>query len=135
MKRKSISHKFVSLIPDVVEEGILYISIPYATATHKCACGCGEIVVTPIRPPDWVMVWDGDTVTLKPSIGNWSLPCQSHYFIRRNRIIWAKNWSIEKIKAGRVKNEKAKLLYYRKIQKLQKNQQKTTHNITTHERV
>src|SRR5690348_6953534 len=86
MKRMMIRHKFVDLIPDVVEEGVLYISIPYATAIHKCACGCGETVVTPIRPTDWTLTWDGDTITVNPSIGNWSFPCQSHYFIVENKI-------------------------------------------------
>ena len=133
MKRKEISHKFVALIPAKVEEGVLYISIPYATATHKCACGCGEIVVTPIRPPDWILIWDGDTVTMTPSIGNWSLPCQSHYFIRKNRIIWARKWNAAKIKACRAKDKIVKARYYSKLQALQKNQSETTRKNVTYQ--
>ena len=30
-----------------------------------------------------------DTVSLHPSIGNWSFPCRSHYWIRGNRVVWA----------------------------------------------
>ena len=112
MKRKTIRHEFVDLIPDAIAEGVLYISIPYATAIHRCACGCGEIVVTPIRPTDWTLTWDGDTTTMMPSIGNWSLPCQSHYFIRRNKIIGARKWSKSKIEAGRAKDKIAKAQYY-----------------------
>ena len=128
MKQKTISHKFVNLMPSEMEEGIVYVSIPYKTATHKCACGCGEIVVTPIRPTDWRLLWDGDTVTILPSIGSWSLPCRSHYFIIRNKIIWARRWSESKIKAGRAKDKIAKTRYYNNLQDLQKN--KYSRNLT-----
>lgn len=86
----TIEHRFVDVIPDELERGVLYISTAYATAMHKCACGCGERVVTPIRPSDWTLLWDGRSVTLDPSIGNWSLPCRSHYFVRTGRIVWAR---------------------------------------------
>lgn len=112
--KKSIRPEFVTYIPDVVKEGVLYISIPYATATHKCACGCGEAVVTPISPTDWSLTWNGESVTLNPSIGNWSLPCQSHYWIVENRIVWARRWSPFEIRAGRVRDGRAKNRYYGK---------------------
>jgi hypothetical protein len=114
MKRKSIRPEFVEFIPDEVEEGVLYISIPYATATHKCPCGCGEIVVTPIKPTDWNLMWNGETVTLNPSIGNWGFPCQSHYWIIENRIVWARRWDASEIEAGRAKNRREKSRYYDK---------------------
>ena len=117
MRRKLIRPEFVEFIPDSVEDGILYISIPYATATHKCACGCGEIVVTPIRPTDWSLSWDGETVTLNPSIGNWSLPCRSHYWILENRIAWARKWSTSEIEAARAKDSRAKARYYNRLQR------------------
>lgn len=112
MKRKIIRPKFVDFIPEIVEEGVLYISVPYATATHKCACGCGEIVVTPIKPTDWMLTWNGEAVTLYPSIGNWSLPCQSHYWIEENKVRWARRWNALEIDAGRAKDRKAKARYY-----------------------
>ena len=104
----------MTYIPDVVKEGVLYISIPYATATHKCACGCGEVVVTPISPTDWNLTWNGESVTLNPSIGSWSLPCRSHYCIVENRIIWARKWNFSEIYAGRAKDRRAKDRYYGK---------------------
>lgn len=113
MRRKLIRPKFVDFVPEVIEEGVLYISIPYATATHKCACGCGEEVVTPIRPTDWMLTWNGETVTLYPSIGNWSLPCKSHYWIEENKVIWARRWTKSEIEAGRSDDRKAKARYYR----------------------
>jgi len=115
MKQKTIRHKFVDLIPDEIEEGVLYISIPYATATHKCVCGCGEVVVTPIKPTDWLLTWNGVTVTMYPSIGNWSLPCKSHYWIEENKIIWSRMWSESEIKDGRKKDKISKDRYFKKI--------------------
>lgn len=117
MKLNLINPKFVEFVPDVVEEGILYISIPYDTATHKCACGCGRIVVTPIKPTDWSLTWNGEVVTLTPSIGNWNLPCQSHYLIIRNKIIWAEKWTKSQIEAGRKKEKKAKSWFYGRLRK------------------
>lgn len=97
MRRTEIKHEFVEFIPERLEEGTLYISIPYATVSHNCCCGCGRKVVTPLSPTDWELRFDGKTVSLDPSIGNWALPCQSHYWIRRNRVIWARRWSKGKI--------------------------------------
>ena len=115
MKNKIIKPEFVELIPDVVESGILYISIPFATATHKCACGCNEIIVTPIKPTDWTLTWNGKTITINPSIGNWSLSCQSHYWIEENKIIWSRKWNDSEIKAVRTKDRKIKSQYYGKF--------------------
>lgn len=117
MKHKTITPEFVEFIPDVVKDGTLYISIPYATATHRCPCGCDEIVITPIKPTDWTLTWNGNTVSLNPSIGNWSLPCQSHYWIIENKIIWSRKWNDYEIKAVRKKDKKTKSRYYGKFQK------------------
>ena len=102
----------MDLIPDDLAEGVLYISIPYSTASHRCACGCGEEVVTPIKPTDWSLTWNGEAATLSPSIGNWSQPCQSHYWIIENRIVWAKKWSPSRIEANRIKDKNVKARYY-----------------------
>lgn len=101
MKRAACTHEFVEFIPESVEEGVVYVSIPYATAVHKCFCGCGREVVTPLSPVDWQLTFDGKTISLNPSIGSWALPCQSHYFIRRDRVLWARRWSKGKIEAAR----------------------------------
>ena len=79
---------FVRYIPEELEEGKLYISMEYATASHLCACGCGEKVVTPISPDFWQLFYDGKAISLTPSIGNYEFPCQSHYFIRHNKVEW-----------------------------------------------
>lgn len=91
---------------------MLYISMEYGTAAHSCCCGCGEEVVTPFTPTDWKMTFDGETVSLSPSIGNWNLPCRSHYVIKHGRIIEAGPWSDDQIMAERRRDKAAKARYY-----------------------
>jgi hypothetical protein len=109
-----LAFQFVQAIPEKPEAGMLYVSMDYATAVHKCCCGCGREVVTPLSPTDWKLTFDGVSVSLSPSIGNWSFPCQSHYWIARNEIRWADRWSPEKIQAGRTGDRRAKQAYYGK---------------------
>jgi hypothetical protein len=85
-------YKFVEYIPDEIEFGILYISLKYCTVIHKCVCGCGNEVVTPISRQGWQLMFDGESVSLQPSIGSWNLPCKSHYFIINNKVRFAKAW-------------------------------------------
>jgi hypothetical protein len=49
---------------------------------------------------------------LHPSIGNWSFACQSHYWIRNNRVEWAPKWSREQIERGRWHDGLAKGDYF-----------------------
>ena len=95
-----LQHDFVNYIPDALDDGVLYVSIPFATVVHKCCCGCGNEVVTPLDPTDWEMTFDGKSISLCPSIGNWSLICQSHYWIDRNQVQWARRLSKFEIKTG-----------------------------------
>lgn len=94
---KMLEHRFVENVPDQLEEGVLYISIPFETAIHKCCCGCGKEVVTPFSPTAWSMIFDGETVSLRPSIGNWNFECKSHYWIKNNKVLWAEDFSVEQI--------------------------------------
>ena len=96
-KISRLTHEFVDSFPTKLEDGKVYISVKFASSTHKCCCGCGSQVVTPIRPVGWKLIFDGDSVSLEPSIGNWSFPCKSHYWITRNRVRWAESWSREEI--------------------------------------
>ena len=91
-----IKHKFVQYIPDQVEERMLYISIEFGTAVHKCMCGCGNEVVTPLSPTDWELIYNGETVSLYPSIGNWGFKCESHYWIKRSKVRFVEKWSLKK---------------------------------------
>ena len=104
--------EFVDCIPDHLKDGRIYICIQYSTAVHKCCCGCGTEVVTPFSPTDWKLISSGNLVSLDPSIGNWSFPCQSHYWIKQNKVVWAKKCSRQEIQKVRTKDRLVKDLYY-----------------------
>lgn len=116
-KVANLSHKFVEHIPDELESGMIYVSISFATVVHKCCCGCGNEVVTPLTPTDWTLLFNGKTVSLDPSIGNWSFKCQSHYWIKDNKIKWSNNWSSSEVEAGRAHDRLAKQNYYARLNK------------------
>jgi hypothetical protein len=103
-RRETVRHEFVETIPDHLQEGVIYISIPYATALHRCLCGCGSEIVTPLSPTDWELTFNGKAISLSPSIGNWSYECQSHYWIRRNRVHWSHRMSTRQIERVREKD-------------------------------
>ena len=108
----TLEHRFIGSIPRVVEPGILYVSMEYGTAIHSCCCGCGEQVVTPFSPTDWKMTYDGESVSLAPSVGNWNSTCRSHYVIRRGRVIEASSWSDAQVAAERARDAAAKARFY-----------------------
>ena len=89
MRTSTIRADFVEYVPERLDDGVLYISERYKTASHKCCCGCGEEVVTPLGPADWSVRVEGDKVSMHPSIGNWKFCCRSHYVIRRDQVVWA----------------------------------------------
>lgn len=107
-----LEHRFIPSIPRKLEPGMLYISIECATAMHSCCCGCGEEVVTPLTPTDWQLTFDGETVSLWPSIGNWNFACRSHYVIERSEVIQALPWSDRRIDQGRFRDRLAKSRYF-----------------------
>lgn len=88
---------FTETFPPTMDAGVLYISIPYRTCGHLCCCGCGQEVVTPLSPAQWSLTYNGENVSLTPSIGNWSFPCRSHYWIRDGRIRWSRRYSPSEI--------------------------------------
>jgi hypothetical protein len=112
MRHKRLEHRFVEHIPERLEPGILYISMKYATSAHSCCCGCGEEVVAPFTPTDWKMTFDGETISLRPSIGNWMLKCRSHYVIDRGKVIEAGPWDDEQVEAERRRDRAAKARLY-----------------------
>jgi hypothetical protein len=103
---KTLQHKFVKAIPEITEEDNLYISLDYRTVIHRCPCGCREEIVTPLSPKDWSLNFDGESVSLYPSIGNFQLPCRSHYFIVRNSIEWVKETPKKKVNTSRIFSRK-----------------------------
>lgn len=112
LKTKSLEHQFVETIPEVLDLGVLYVSMEFGTVTHLCCCGCGEEVVTPLAPTDWKLTYDGETISIWPSVGNWNLPCRSHYVIRGSKVVEAEPWSDKRISAERARDKAAKAVFY-----------------------
>lgn len=101
-------------MPRVLEPGFLYVSKEFNIAGHMCPCGCGNKIITPIGPTDWSLKVNKGKPTLYPSIGNWQLPCRSHYWVRNGLIEWSYSWTEEQILVGRQKEEKRRDSYYNK---------------------
>jgi hypothetical protein len=106
MRQTEVRPEFVTFAPAVLEPGVLYVSMEYATVLHACCCGCSNRVVTPLAPERWSLTFDGKTISLEPSIGNWSFPCQSHYWIERNAVIWDRSFSRAEIAGVRAADQR-----------------------------
>ena len=108
MKLAFITPQIVESAPTPLEAGILYISEKYATALHLCCCGCGQEVITPLSSAEWKLHRIGSAVSLSPSIGNWSFACQSHYWIKLNKVLWEKAFSAAEIARVRQRDQRDK---------------------------
>lgn len=97
--------EFVEFMPPTLVPGKLYVSMTYATTQHLCACGCGNKVVLPLSPAEWNLHFDGESVSISPSVGNWEYTCRSHYWIEKNQIRWAGAWSAKQVEAGRKRDQ------------------------------
>jgi hypothetical protein len=106
VKIKVLRAEYVVSFPAELKEGVLYISEEYSTAAHKCCCGCGEKVLTPLNPAKWRLTKSAAGVSLRPSIGNWKFACQSHYWINDNHVIDAGMMSKQKIEAVKTRDKR-----------------------------
>lgn len=113
----TLNHVFVDTIPDELEEGLIYVSIRSRVIIHSCCCGCKGKVVTPLSPARWKMTFDGKTITLYPSIGNWNFDCKSHYWIKNNEIKWAAKWTENEIADGKAYQREIRKKYYNDVNK------------------
>lgn len=107
-----ITHRFVDVVPDHLDEGIVYVCLPYETVVHKCCCGCGNEVVTPLHPLQWSITFNGQTISLSPSVGNWSFPCRSHYWIRAGEVRTARPFTDTEVADLRADDRQALLIGY-----------------------
>lgn len=112
MRISAIRPAYVDSFPKVLKDGVLYISKTFNTACHRCCCGCGTKIVTPLRPTEYQLTHVGGRVSLYPSIGNWNHPCQSHYVIHNGQVIQAGAMGSAEIDAGRAYDEATKRKYY-----------------------
>jgi len=84
-----------------------------SAANNRCSClSEGGLSGTSQAMDD--RVWRRTiSVTVLPSIGSWSLPYQSHYFITKSRVVWTSKWTEKQIAKGRAKER-----YYAETQPL-----------------
>jgi hypothetical protein len=114
VRATTLKPQYVEFIPKALEDGVLYISKEFSTATHRCCCGCGSKIVTPLLPTEYHLTERGSLVSLWPSIGSWDHPCKSHYVIRENRVLWADPLSEAGIRLSRAQDEALKSAYFAK---------------------
>jgi len=112
VKTEHFALQSVHYMPKVLEAGILYVSEEFHTAAHLCACGCMQKVRTPLGPTEWTVRADVRGPTLRPSVGNWQLPCRSHYLITNGNVQWSNRWTEKQIHAGRQMEHAKRTAYY-----------------------
>jgi hypothetical protein len=101
---ETLRPQYVDTIPSELRDGVIYICERYQTASHRCCCGCGTRVVTPLRAGGWTLRKHGNTVSLSPSIGNWNFPCRSHYWIRDGRVEWSLSMTDTEIARNQIRD-------------------------------
>ena len=116
MALKEFEMQVVHRVPEELRQGILYVCFDCNVVVHLCACGCGEKVVLPIATDFWSVRYDGETVSLAPSIGNYQFPCKSHYWIKENKVIWVGR-QVQNITHTKRKQRKSKS-FFKKLKAL-----------------
>jgi len=86
VRSRALEHRFVSAVPHELEPDVVYVSMEFATALHICP-SCGRKVVTPFAPGSWNFRFDGETISIHPSIRNGAHGCGAHYWIRNDRLL------------------------------------------------
>jgi hypothetical protein len=112
VKISTIRPIYVESFPTALEDGILYVSRQFSSACHRCCCGCGTKIVTPLRSTEYRLIDVRGQVSLYPSVGNWNHSCRSHYVIRNGRVIRAGTMGAAEIEEGRERDEAEKRAYY-----------------------
>ena len=93
LKKVTIVPVYVEFMPDyeTFKEKHIYISEKYGSAIHRCLCRCGEKTVLPInnivngKDHGWKLIKNNNgKISFTPSVGNYQIPCKSHYIITNN---------------------------------------------------
>ena len=106
MALRKFELQIVHRVPENLQSGLLYVCFDCKVVAHLCACGCGEKVVLPIDPQFWSVRYDGETVTMAPSIGNYQYACKSHYWISNNKVIWVDDFDSDSKRKKQKKRKK-----------------------------
>ena len=113
MRMKTFKTEIVHRVPETLQPDVLYVCFDCNVVVHLCACGCGEKVILPIDPDFWRIEYDGETISLYPSIGNFQFACKSHYWIRKNNVVWADMFSSTSSELPKAKKGKKQSLFKR----------------------
>jgi hypothetical protein len=68
--------------------------------------------VTPLSPAQWRITFNGEAVSLYPSVGNWNLPCRSHYILKDGEVLEANIWTDEQVAYGQARDKRERETYY-----------------------
>jgi hypothetical protein len=84
-------------LPDVIGNRLYVVGTPgkYKWAILSCPCGCNEridVCLMPSARPRWGLTLRNGRASLSPSIWVPSERCGSHFWIRRNQIIWCRDF-------------------------------------------
>lgn len=102
-----LSPELVESFPQPMASGTLYVSLMFNSCGHLCCCGCGREVITPLSPAQWSITYNGQDVSLSPSIGNWEIGCKSHYWIKNGRVQWSRQFTQPEIRANQARDRAA----------------------------
>ena len=72
--------------PFAIEKGLVKAREPI-TAVRIYNTNTSKVIIEEVPCVNQSVKYDGETVSLSPSIGNFQFPCKSHYWIRENRVI------------------------------------------------
>ena len=115
LKIRHIRPEYVAHLPEDLAEGVLYVCDEFKLAAHRCCCGCGEEVITPLKEAQWSVIRRDSEVSLWPSVGNWNFACRSHYWIRANQVFDAPSMTAAEIQRVRQRDRRDKDLYIRQM--------------------
>lgn len=93
--KNGLKVSFTDDIPNVLNKNRLYVigrHNHYWLIIFKCPCGCkGAIYLNLLKEekPNWDFEVIKDKITIIPSIKTIK-ECQSHFWIRNNKIIWCR---------------------------------------------
>ncbi len=110
----------VKFLPKELEPWVLYVSEEFSVAGHLCPCGCGNKIITPLGLTEWSFTEYNGKPTLYPSLGNWQLPCRSHYWITEGVIGWSYQWTDDQIIEGYRSEEMKRKIHFERLSKKQK---------------
>lgn len=83
----------MSDVPDHIDKTIFIVGSTPKWVIFDCPCDRGHRLSVPLMKsvsPHWRLTRHGKTISLWPSISVTDGPCDSHFWLRKNRVEWAR---------------------------------------------